>query len=102
VIVSIVLVVAFTVDIYDDNILNNNPDDYINVDAVMSFVLIVYFCANEITLLPVVRYIPKLLSSLIRSVMFRGPPAKEPHINIEQKAREMRQLPYSPCFFIGD
>lgn len=102
VVVSIVLV-AFIVDIYDDNILNNNPDDdYMNMDAAMSFILIVYFCVSEITLLPVLRQIPKLLSLLIRSLMLRGPPAEELLINIAIKARGMGQLPYSPCFFIGD
>jgi hypothetical protein len=100
-VVSIFLI-AFAVDLYDDNLLNNNPgDDYMNVDAVASFILIVYFCASEITFLPVAHQIPILLSLLIGFLMLRGPPAEKLFISIEIKARGMRLLPYSPCFFIA-
>jgi hypothetical protein len=101
-VVSIFLV-AFAVDIYDDNILNNNPDDdFMNMDAVMSFILIVYFCASEITFLSAAHFIPMLPSLLIGFLMLRAPPAEKLLIRIEIKARGMRQLPYSPCFFIAN
>jgi hypothetical protein len=101
-VVSIFLI-AFAVDLYDDNILNSNPDDdYMNMDVVTSFMVIVYFCASEITLLPVAHYIPILPSLLIGFLMLRAPPAGKSLINVKIKARGMRQLPYSPCFFIAN